>query len=123
MAAFLMLVWTEISRRTQGFRELSAGEAIALMNDSDTLIVDVSPAADFSNGHIVGARNVALSRLANPDPEMRKWQGRSVLVVCKNGQTARQAAAALVKLGAASVAILKGGMTQWKADHYPVTRN
>lgn len=122
VAVAALLVWTEISRRASGFTELAPAEAVARINDGKTVVVDISPAADFGKGHIVGARNIAPSRLTKPDAEVEKLKGASVLVVCKTGQTAQQAAAALVKLGASPVAVLKGGMSQWRSDNYPVTR-
>jgi len=122
VAVLLLLAWTEVSRRTRGFSELGPAQAIPLINDKNTVVVDVSPSADFSKGHIVGARNILPSRFADPDAEIRKLEGKNVLVVCKNGQVAQTAATALVKIGAAQVAVLKGGMTQWTADSYPVTR-
>ena len=54
-------------------------------------------------------------------PAVKKLKDRKLLVVCKSGQTAVPAAANLRKMGAAEVAILKGGMSQWSADQYPVT--
>jgi rhodanese-related sulfurtransferase len=83
--------------------------------------VDISPVADFNRGHIVNARNVPASRLANPDAEILKLKDRKLLVVCKTGQSATAAAQSLRKLGAADVAILKGGMAQWRSDQFPVT--
>jgi rhodanese-related sulfurtransferase len=121
VAVLLLLVWTEITRRTRGFSELAPPQAIPLINDKNTVVVDISPSAEFSRGHIVGARNILPSRFADPDAEIRKLEGKNVVVVCKNGQAAQSAAASLVKVGAAQVVVLKGGMTQWKADNYPVT--
>ena len=123
VAVLGMLIWGEISRRTRGFSELTPAQAIPLINHKDTKVIDVSASADFQKGHIVGARNVLPSRFANPDAEIEKLQGKNVFVVCKNGQAAPTAASAIVKLGAAKVAMLKGGMLQWNADNYPVTRN
>ncbi len=123
VAVFLFLVWTEISRNTRGFSELAPGQAIPLINDQNTVVVDVSASADFHKGHIVGARNILPSRFGSPDAEIQKLAGKKILVACKSGQTAQSAAATLVKLGAAEVAVLKGGMTQWTADNYPVTRD
>jgi rhodanese-related sulfurtransferase len=63
------------------------------------------------------------SRLAKPDDELLKLAQKNILVTCKNGQASPAAAAALVKLGARQVAVLKGGVMQWIADNYPVTRS
>jgi rhodanese-related sulfurtransferase len=121
VAVLLMLIWTEISRRTQGFRELSPAQAIPLINDQETVVVDVSASADFHKGHIVGAQNFLPSRFKSPDAEVEKLAKKNILVACKNGQAAPAAASALVKLGAERVALLKGGMLAWTGDNYPVT--
>ncbi len=117
-----MLVWTEIARRGQGFAQVAPAEAVNMINRRDPVIVDVSAAPDFSRGHIRGAKNIPLSRFARPDAELEKIAKRPVLVVCKSGTTANQAAKALTRLGAADVAVLKGGMAQWTADQYPVSK-
>ena len=123
VAVLLTLIVTEVMRRTQGFKMLSPGEAVAFMNREGTRVLDVSPAADFNKGHIVGAKNVPMSRIKDPDPELAKMIVDPLLVTCKSGQTAGTAAAALVKMGAPDVAVLRGGMMQWNNDNFPVTRD
>ena len=118
----LLLIWTEISRHTRGYKELTPLQAVQQINQGKTSVVDISAAADFSKGHLAEAKHIALSRISDSDPEVLKMKSGPVLVVCKNGQTAHTAAAKLVKLGAADVAVLKGGTTQWVADSYPLTR-
>lgn len=118
----LLLIWTEISKYTRGYAELSPIQAVQKINQGKTSIVDISTAADFSKGHLTGAKHIALSRFNNDDPELEKMKSDPILVVCKNGQTAHSAAAKLVKMGVADVAVLKGGTTQWAADQYPLAR-
>jgi len=116
----LLLIWTEISKHTRGYAEITPLQAVQKINQGKTSIVDISTAADFSKGHLAGAKHIALSRFSDTDPDIAKIKTNPVLVVCKNGQTAHQAAAKLVKLGATDVAVLKGGTTQWVADQYPL---
>ena len=118
---FLILIWTEITSRTQGFIELTPAQAVPLINQENTVVVDVSSSADFHRGHIVDAKNILPSRFKNPDAEIQKLKDKNVLLACKSGQSAQSAASALVKLGTGRVAVLKGGMMQWTADNYPVT--
>jgi len=92
------------------------------MNDPATVVIDVSAAADFNKGHIINARHLAMARIQNPDAEVQKLLKSKLVLVCKNGQTSVQAAAALKKQGAVDVAVLKGGMARWLGDQYPVTR-
>ena len=116
----LLLIWTEISKYTRGYTELTPLQAVQKINQGNTSVVDISAAADFTKGHLTGAKNIALSRISEADPDIAKIKTGPVLVVCKNGQTAHSAAAKLVKLGATDVAVLKGGTTQWVADSYPL---
>ncbi len=118
----LLLIWTEISKYTRGYTELTPLQAVQKINQGKTSVVDISAAADFTKGHLAGAKNIALSRISEADPDVAKIKSGPVLVVCKNGQTAHSAAAKLVKLGATDVAVLKGGTTQWVADSYPLAR-
>lgn len=122
VAVLGLLIWTEIHRKLQGLQELSPAEVVSWMNDSGTVLVDISPAADFNKGHILNARNIAFSRIQNPDAEVQKLLKSKLVVLCKTGQNSVQAAAALKKLGAGDVAVLKGGMARWLGDQYPVTR-
>ena len=119
-AVTLLIIWTEISRFTRGYSELTPALAVQKINQGNTSIVDISSAADFNKGHLSGSQHIALSRFSNDDPEVEKLKSNPVLVVCKNGVTAHQAASRLVKMGAADVAVLKGGVTQWASDQYPL---
>lgn len=121
-AVLVLLVVTELMRRGQKFRTLAPSEAVAFMNRENAAVLDISPAADFNKGHILGARNVPASSLDSPDSQTAKLIAGPVLVVCKSGQTAAQAAQKLVRNGAENVVVLKGGMAQWSADQFPVTR-
>ena len=121
-AVILLLIWTEIGRHTRGYTELTPAEAVRKMNQEGSVVVDISSAADFTRGHLSGSKNIMMSRLKDSDPEVNQLKDGPVLVVCKNGNSAHQAAARLVKLGAADVAVLKGGTTQWIADQFPLAR-
>jgi rhodanese-related sulfurtransferase len=116
-----LLIWTEVMRKVNGLKELSPAQAVSWINDPQAVIIDISSPADFNKGHIVNARNLQASRLANPDADIQKLKDGKLLVVCKSGQSAISAASSLRKMGASDVAVLKGGMTQWRSDQFPVT--
>jgi rhodanese-related sulfurtransferase len=121
VAVLVFLVWTEMMRKLRGLPELNPAQAVPWINDPNAVIVDISSVADFNRGHIVNARNLPASRLANPDAEILKLKDHKLLVVCKSGQTAVAAAQSLRKMGASEVAVLKGGMAQWRSEQFPVT--
>jgi len=109
-----LLIWTEVKTKVQGLEQLSPAMAVPWINHEDAVVVDISSLADFNKGHIVNAQNLQASRLASPDAEIEKLKDKKLLVVCKSGQTAMAAAASLRKMGASDVAVLKGGMSQWR---------
>jgi rhodanese-related sulfurtransferase len=121
VAVLGLLIYTEVMRKLQGLKELSPAQAVPWINDPDAVVVDISSVADFNKGHIVDARNIQASRLADPDAEIQKLKDKKLLLVCKSGQSAVPAAVSLVKMGAKDVAVLKGGMSQWHSDQFPVT--
>ncbi|MFC1719693.1 rhodanese-like domain-containing protein [Pseudomonadota bacterium] len=121
IAVLGLLIWTEVVRKFQGLAELTPAQSVPWINDPDSVIIDISPVAEFNRGHIVNARNLPASRLATPDAEILKLKDKKLLVVCKTGQTAISAAGNLRKMGAENVAVLKGGMAQWRGDQFPVT--
>jgi rhodanese-related sulfurtransferase len=121
IAAVLVLLWTEATRRIQGVAELSPAQAVSWINQNSGVIVDISATSDFNKGHIVDAKNIVPSRLATADAEISKLIKQPILVVDKNGQATGSAAASLKKLGAENVVVLKGGIAQWQNDQYPVT--
>jgi rhodanese-related sulfurtransferase len=121
VAVLGLLVYTEVMRKLQGLKELSPAQAVPWINDPDAVVIDVSTVADFNKGHIVDAKNIPVSRLSDPDKEIQKLRDKKLLLVCKSGQSAVPAAVSLLKMGARDVAVLKGGMTQWRSDQFPVT--
>ena len=120
-AVLVLLIYTEVMRLARGLKELSPAQAVPWINDPEAVVIDISAAADFNKGHIVDARNLPASRLAKPDAEILKLKDKKLLLVCKSGQSAVPAAVSLLKMGAGSVAVLKGGMIQWRNDNFPVT--
>ncbi len=115
-----MLVFSEISRASRGYKEITTTEAVRLINNEDAAIVDVSNQDVFRKAHIAGAWNLPMEQLKNSGADIEKLKQRPIIVVCKTGNTAHQAAASLLKQGYAKVSLLRGGMAQWLSDHLPV---
>lgn len=116
------LIFTEIARRFRGFKQAGPSLATQLINRENASVIDVSPAADFQNGHIVNARNIPLSQLDGDSKTLAKLKGKPVIVCCRAGQTSAQACAKLVKAGFESVYQLTGGIAAWKAENLPVVK-
>lgn len=118
-----ILVFTEITRLTRKFREVDSREAIRMMNRDEVAVIDVSASGDYAKGHIIGAVSMPPSKIEAGNKQLAKLADKPALVYCKNGQISPQMAAKLTKMGFSDVAVLKGGIAQWRADGQPVTRS
>lgn len=117
-----ILVFTEITRLTRKFSEVSTRQAIDLINRRDAVVIDVSSSSDFGKGHISGARHFTPTQIESGNQKLMKFADRPVVVCCKNGQVSPQMAGKLTKMGFGEVYVLKGGLAQWRADQQPITR-
>ena len=122
IASAFAVVFYELRQRAQGITQVSAADAVRLINKG-ALVVDVRKPEEFHNGHIVGARNVALERLGeDSDLLNKKKKNRVVLTVCESGQTSAKAASVLRKAGFEAVFSLKSGLSGWRSDNLPLVK-
>lgn len=123
--------------RGKGFREmvaeanaavdtLSAAEAIAAVDDADTLFVDVREADECAKGGIPGALHVPrglLEFVADPTSPMHKpalSRGRRLIVYCASGGRSALAAKTLRDMGIGRAANMLGGIAEWRRKGGPV---
>src|SRR5688572_5004204 len=88
----------------------------------DTRLLDVRTPGEFEAEHIAGAYNVPLDTLGEHGAEIRAAVAEPVVLVCRSGQRARKAEAALRTAGMTNLHVLDGGMTGWSAAGLPVRR-
>lgn len=117
----VLIVVNELRMRMRGFTEITPAQAVQLMN-ADAVLLDVREAGQFAAGHIVGARNLPLEGLSDADGKLAKLKSRPVITCCENGQTGAKGAALLPKLGFERVFNLRGGLSTWRQENYPVQK-
>jgi rhodanese-related sulfurtransferase len=118
----LALAGTEIARLFRGYRTVQPPGLTALVNRDNALVVDLRPIGDFEKGHIPGSKNVQMSQF---DPESKQFaaaRALPVVLVCKAGQTAGDAARRLHKAGFERVYVLDGGIGSWQQAALPLAR-
>ena len=86
-----------------------------------TRLVDVRTPGEFESEHIAGAYNVPLDTLPAHAAELCGVAGPIVLV-CRSGQRAERAAAALGPAGMSDLHVLEGGMIAWSGAGQTVVR-
>jgi rhodanese-related sulfurtransferase len=114
-----MLLWP-LFRRGAGGPWVNTAEATHLINREDTLVLDVRDPGEYGAGHILGAKNVPLSRLG--DAGVAKRKDRPMIVYCEGGERSSKAVAALKRQGFARVVNLTGGLRAWQQAGLPVEK-
>jgi rhodanese-related sulfurtransferase len=87
-----------------------------LAGEGAPIVVDVRGPDEFEGplGHIEGARNIPLGELPAYTQELGA-EGRPLVMVCLTDKRSSQAAADLVAAGLRNIAVLRGGMKNWRA--------
>jgi rhodanese-related sulfurtransferase len=117
-----MLLWPYV-RRVGGGPSVSALQATQLINREDALVVDVRDPGEFGTGHILGAKNVPLSRIDAAGSEIAaKRKEKPVIVYCDNGSRSVKAASALRNQGFSRVVNLSGGLAAWQQAGLPLEK-
>jgi rhodanese-related sulfurtransferase len=115
-----MLLWP-LFRRSAGGPWVNTAEATHLINREDAMVVDVREPAEYGAGHILGAKNVPLSRVGDA-AELAKRREKPLIVYCDSGDRASKALALLKKQGFSRVVNLSGGLGGWQQAGLPVEK-
>ena len=120
IASGAMLLWPAVQGATAG--GLSAANAVQLINRERAVVVDVSEAEEFAQGHVGGAKNVPLSQMEQRLPEVVKNKTLPLILTCPSGARASRALAVAKKLGYEKAQVLAGGLKAWKEANLPVEK-
>jgi rhodanese-related sulfurtransferase len=99
------------------FGSVSPLLAVAKMNDSNTLIIDVREPQEFTQSHIETAVNIPLSKLSEQLSKLEAHKKDPMLIVCQNGTRSSSAGKILTKAGFEQVFVIAGGLQAWENDY------
>src|SRR3989338_2854791 len=92
-----MLLWPMVAGGVVD--NLTPAQATLLMNREDALVLDVREAAEWSSGHITGARHITLGQLEKRMSELEKFKDKPIIVICASGTRSSSACGQLKKSG------------------------
>jgi rhodanese-related sulfurtransferase len=95
-----------------------------IASDAQLWILDVRTPAEFETAHIDGSYNVPLDVLKDNGSEVaeRLDHGHNVVLVCRSGQRATQAAELLRSTGVSGGRVLENGLADWEGQGFEVNR-
>jgi len=119
LVALLLLMWRE---RVIGASRVDPQQATQLINKEQALVVDLRDNAAFLQGHIVGAKNIPHTRLAQSQQELSKYKEKPIILTCEMGRQSGPSGMILRKMGFTRVYMLAGGVQAWRAAGLPLTK-
>jgi rhodanese-related sulfurtransferase len=120
VASGVMLLWPYVQKLLSTVKEIGTLNVTQLINHENAVLLDLRETADFAGGKLPNAIHIPLSQLQDRGAELAKLTARPVVVYGERGQRAGKAAAALAKLGFASIYQLQGGLKAWKDAGLPL---
>jgi rhodanese-related sulfurtransferase len=111
----------EFSRARSGGQSVGPTDAVRLLNQG-ALLVDVRSQAEFDSGHIIDARHVPESDLAQAGETLKRYRDKVVVVCCESGARSAAAARTLTTQGFTKVVNLRGGLQAWRAENLPLIK-
>jgi rhodanese-related sulfurtransferase len=119
--AALAVIAYEVREQAGSAGALSPQDVIRLMNQGAT-VLDLRAGTDYAAGHINGARNFDPGRIGEAADTFKKYKERALVVYCDRGQTAAATVRKLSAQGFTKVFNLRGGLSAWRAENLPLTR-
>ena len=117
-----LIIWTELGRLNRKHTMLPVNNAVRLMNDDKTVIVDVREDKEIDTGVIQGAKHIPLSALSTRIGELEKSKSAPIIVYCRSGNRSGGACKTLTTAGFENVNNLDGGIMAWETAGLPLAK-
>ena len=89
VGAFVVLLVLFIrNEMNRGGATLSVQDVVNLVNNEGALVLDIRDKAEFDAGHIVDSINIPYASLESRVDELKKHEGKPIVIACKMGQHA-----------------------------------
>lgn len=109
----------EMRQRARGTRAIGPADAVRLAN-SGALFIDVRADTDYEAGHIIDARHVPATSVAERAESFKRYKDKPVVVYCDSGMASAGAARGLRAAGFNKVVTLRGGLQGWRQENLPL---
>ena len=122
VAMLIVLAISEFRHARQSYGAISAAQTVSLINNG-ALILDLRSPEEYAAGHIANARHIAGAAIADGAANLMKGKEKPIVAYCETGMLGGAATRHLGRLGFTQVFNLRGGLTAWRQENLPLTRN
>jgi len=105
-----------------GVKTIKPQDAVRLMNDENTVVLDVRLEKEFKEGHIIDAIHIPLGAIDTRIKEITDYKDHNVLLYCQTGMRSKQAGAVLKKHGFSTMHSIDGGINGWINANLPIDK-
>jgi len=121
VAMAAVVIAYEMRERSGNQASVTPQDAVRVMNQG-ALVLDIRPEAEFTTGHLSGARQLPPDQILSAGETLKKHKEKPVLVYCGSGSLAAAAARQLAAQGFTRAVHLRGGLSAWRAENLPLVR-
>jgi rhodanese-related sulfurtransferase len=122
IAVIGLIIFEEKKGSIRGIAQISAQQAINLINHDNAVVIDVRDADSFQKGHLLDAININIANIETNIKKLTKYKSKPLILVCDIGQASAKTGAILKKQGFDKVYSLAGGITAWQKDGLPLVK-
>jgi len=116
------LIFSEYRVFTQKFSVVSPSGAIQIMNQDNSLLIDVREDNELKDAAIADHKHIPLGKVSGRLGELEKFKDKDIVVYCRSGHRSASACRTLTKHGFEKIHNLKGGIIAWQDAQLPVVR-
>tara|TARA_R110001592_G_scaffold7126_1_gene40141 strand:+ start:8716 stop:9132 length:417 start_codon:yes stop_codon:yes gene_type:complete len=118
--ALLAALW--FSEKLRSGKAVSPQIATLLMNKDEAVIIDIRAKKEYSEGRITGSIHIPYDNLKERAAELKKFEGKQIILVDKMGQHSGMAGKLLQAEGFDNVSRMSGGIAEWKTSNLPLVK-
>lgn len=116
------ILFLEYRDFTQKFEVLSPMNAIQIINQDDTLILDVREKSELKDGKISNSKHIPLGSVVKEASSLESYKDKDIVIYCRSGHRSASACRMLTRLGFEKIYNLKGGIMAWTDAQLPVVK-
>ncbi|MFK5986867.1 MAG: rhodanese-like domain-containing protein [Pseudomonadota bacterium] len=120
---WFVLLFMIVNGFVKGAWDRTPQEVVRLMNNENSLLLDVRENNEYQEGHIVDSLHIPMSDVKKRIKELDKFKDSPVIVGCRSGHRSSRACALLKKNGFNNVFNLRGGIMAWENEKLPITKS
>ena len=122
LALLGLLLWNLFGAVMTGVTLVEPAEATRMINREGAVVLDVRPAAEYQQGHVLNAMNIPEAELPERQKELEKHRDKPVIACCESGVASARAVSRLKAGGFEKSFCMRGGLTAWRSAGLPTTR-